>query len=114
MLFSHELRRCSVTLMLGVPDEHNILQEGEVLVGNGKIQGNVLIFRPPCLMPGDIQKVKAVPGRDGAPFTYLKGTLVMSSKGERPLADMLAGGDYGKCLLLYLSLKRTECNTFFI
>ena len=84
---------CSITLMLGVIDEHGILEEGEVLAGNGQIQGQVLIFRSPSMSPGDIQKVTAVPGRAGYPYDHLGETLVFSAKGPRPLADMLAGGD---------------------
>jgi RNA-dependent RNA polymerase len=85
--------RCSITLLLGVMDEHNILDEGQVLVGNGMIQGPVLICRAPCTTPGDIQRAIAVPGKDEEPFIYLKGSLVFSANGERPLADMLGGGD---------------------
>ena len=45
---------CSIALMLGIVDEHDILEEGEVLVGNGKVVGPVLIFRSPCLHPGNV------------------------------------------------------------
>jgi RNA dependent RNA polymerase len=83
---------CSITLMLGVCDEHNLLGEGEVLVGNGAITGRVLICRPPTNAPGDIQIAMAVSGRDD--LTALSGSLVFSVKGNRPLADMLGGGDY--------------------
>ena len=45
---------CSITLALGIIDEHGILEEGQVLVGNGKIQGPVLVCRSLCNSPGDI------------------------------------------------------------
>lgn len=86
--------RTNVTLMRGVPDEHGVLGAGEVLVGNGAVQGSVLICRSPCNMPGDIQRAYAIQGRQTEPFIYLKAVLVFSVNGTRPLADMLAGGDY--------------------
>jgi hypothetical protein len=55
--------------------------------------GPVLICRSPCNTPGDIQKAWAVAGQEGEPFVNLQHVLVFSSKGKRPLADMLAGGD---------------------
>ena len=90
--------RCSVVMMFGVIDEHDILEEGEVLVGNGKIHGPVLVSRSPCLTPGDVQKAHAVAGREGGDrfaqtYTKLKDLIVFSSKGKRPLADKLGGGD---------------------
>jgi RNA dependent RNA polymerase len=84
---------CAITLMQGVVDEHNVLEEGEVLVGNGKISGDILILRPPCTAVGDIQRVKAVPKRREPHFKMLSESLVFSAKGDRPLADMLGGGD---------------------
>ena len=37
-----------VRVMLGILDESNLLEEGEVLVGNGAITGDVLVLRSPC------------------------------------------------------------------
>ena len=37
-----------VRVMFGIIDESNLLEEGEVLVGNGAITGDVLVFRSPC------------------------------------------------------------------
>ena len=90
--------RCNVLLMYGVIDEHGILEEGQVLVANGMVQGPVLVSRSPCLMPGDIQKVMAVPGsseldRFVQTYSKLNDVIVFSSKGSRPLADCLGGGD---------------------
>lgn len=45
------------------------------------------------LFPGDIQKVRAVPRKNFTPFTFLDEVLVFSAKGDRPLGDMLGGGD---------------------
>ncbi|CAB9498814.1 polymerase alpha-associated DNA helicase A [Seminavis robusta] len=86
--------RCSVTLMMGVVDEHDYLGPGEILVGNGRVTGTVLIYRPPCNAPGDVQKVTAREGRNDAVGRALRGSIVFSAKGDRPIADMLAGGDY--------------------
>jgi hypothetical protein len=79
--------RCSLVLMLGVVDEHGLLEEGEVMVGNGAVQGAVLICRSPCNVPGDIQRAYAVAGKKK--FSFLKSVLIFSAKGERPLPDML-------------------------
>ena len=85
--------RCSVVLMLGVLDEHDVLGPNQVLVGNGLVQGPVLICRSPCTAPGDIQRAYAVSRKSREPFTNLDGVLVFSAQGDRPLPDMLAGGD---------------------
>ena len=45
------------------------------------------------MFPGDIQKVRAISKIEASPFVFLENTLVFSSKGERPLQDMLGGGD---------------------
>lgn len=37
-----------VRVMFGIIDESSLLEEGEVLVGNGAITGDVLVFRSPC------------------------------------------------------------------
>jgi RNA-dependent RNA polymerase len=82
-------------MMFGVIDEHGILEEGQVLVGNGSVTGPVLISRSPCLMPGDIQKAQAVAQQERFAETYSRMTnvIVFSAKGQRPLADKLGGGD---------------------
>jgi len=78
---------------MGVIDEHDILEENQVLVGNGSIRGKVLICRSPCYDPGDIQIAEAVSKQDLPFYNSLNNSLVFSAKGNRPLADMLAGGD---------------------
>ena len=87
------LPRIKATLMFAVIDEHNFLAEGEVLIGNGEIQGPVLLCRSPCNFMGDIQRAYAIPGRKKEPFVHLRNILVFSANGNRPIADMLAGGD---------------------
>lgn len=79
--------------MFGIIDEYDVLEENEVLVCNGKITGEVLILRAPCMFPGDIQKANAISGKPDKAFTCLDQVCVFSAKGDRPLADMLGGGD---------------------
>ena len=38
----------NVRVMFGIIDDANLLEEGEVLVGNGAVTGDVLVFRSPC------------------------------------------------------------------
>ena len=85
--------RCSVGLLLGVIDEHGLLKPGEVLVGNGQVEGPVWICRSPCTAPGDIQRAYAVARQRQDVFTQLGDVLVFPAKGDRPLADQLTGGD---------------------
>lgn len=80
-------------LLLGqvVCDESGQLMPGQVLVGNGKVTGRVIILRSPCCHPGDAQIFEAVPGR--REWRHLKDLIVFSVKGCRPAMDMLSGGD---------------------
>ena len=82
---------CSV--MFGIIDEYNQLEEGQVLVCNGGIIGDVLVTRAPCMFPGDIQKAKAVGANGDKRYKCFDQVIVFSAKGERPLADKLGGGD---------------------
>jgi len=54
---------------------------------------STLFYFSQGLFPGDIQKVRAVPRKNFAPFIFLDEVLVFSAKGDRPLGDMLGGGD---------------------
>lgn len=91
--------QCDVQMLFGVIDEHGVLEEGQVLVRNGDVEGPVLIARSPCLLPGDIQKAHAVAkmsnygSASGETYSHLKNAIVFSAKGQRPLADCLGGGD---------------------
>eukprot|EP00977_Amphora_coffeiformis_P013898 scaffold3784_cov174-Amphora_coffeaeformis.AAC.3 len=58
-----------------------------------RAKGPVWICRSPCTAPGDIQRAYAMPRRRKEPFTVLDDVLIFSARGERPLPDMLAGGD---------------------
>jgi len=86
--------RCSVQIYQGVMDEYDMLEEGQILVGNGAVTGSVLVARSPALFPGDIQRAEAIRGfREDARYIHLNECVVFSSMGARPLADMLGGGD---------------------
>lgn len=45
------------------------------------------------MFPGDVQRVRAVPGIPSSPYVFMENVLIFSSKGDRPLQDMLGGGD---------------------
>ncbi|KAH8733141.1 RNA dependent RNA polymerase-domain-containing protein [Phaeosphaeriaceae sp. PMI808] len=75
------------------------LREGECFVritqdGDGRAQTiintEVLVTRNPCLHPGDLQKFKAI---DIPEFSHLTDCIVFSTKGQRPSADLMSGGD---------------------
>lgn len=77
------------------------LKEGECFVrvtqdGDGLprkiINTEVLVTRNPCLHPGDLQKFKAV-DVDVPEFADLVDCIVFSTKGRRPSADLMSGGD---------------------
>lgn len=87
-----------------IPDPTGTLEEGEVqLRFSGAVtdsetklwlssvpEGDVLVTRHPCLLPSDIQKVKAVIRPKLARY---EDVLIFSTKGQRSLASMLSGGD---------------------
>ncbi|OAA56359.1 RNA-dependent RNA polymerase [Niveomyces insectorum RCEF 264] len=52
---------------------------------------DLLVARSPAHFPSDMQKVRAVFRPE---LCALKDVIVFSSKGDRPLADKLSGGDY--------------------
>lgn len=45
------------------------------------------------MFPGDVQRVRAVPSIPSSPYVFMENVLIFSSKGDRPLQDMLGGGD---------------------
>ncbi|PWZ02252.1 hypothetical protein BCV70DRAFT_156871 [Testicularia cyperi] len=53
--------------------------------------GDVLVTRHPCLLPTDIRKVRAVVRPE---LSRYQDVVVFSTKGKRPLASLLSGGDY--------------------
>lgn len=88
-----------------IPDPTGTLQENQIYLQttfNKKctILGSVIICRNPAYHPGDVQKLDAVdifkvnsslhPEWKDA----LVNVIVLSTKGDRPVANMLSGGDY--------------------
>ncbi|CAK68074.1 unnamed protein product (macronuclear) [Paramecium tetraurelia] len=96
--------------VLGVIDEHNLLQPNEIYclvqdenndtqVEPENIQGEVLVTRNPCLHPGDIKKLNAISTqeilkRNGSknPYSQLINCLVFPACGNS-LPCQIAGGD---------------------
>ena len=92
---------------MGVIDEYQILRKGQVFVraGGKIITGDVLVYRPPVIHPGDIQMVTAVskeelmamiqePGKeDAATLLKLDNVIVFSRRDNtyRPVPTMLSG-----------------------
>lgn len=88
-----------------IPDPLGVLEEGEIQVRFGSdapidpesmialpaVLGDVLITRLPCLIPTDIRKVKAVIHPRLSLYTN---EIIVSTKGDRSVADMLSGGDF--------------------
>jgi RNA-dependent RNA polymerase len=54
------------------------------------LQGSVIVTRNPCTHPGDVRFLQAV---DIPELRYLENVIVFPSTGERPLCNMMAGGD---------------------
>jgi hypothetical protein len=54
------------------------------------LTGELMITRNPCTHPGDIRVLNGV---DRPEFRHLTNVVVFSSKGERPMCNMMAGGD---------------------
>jgi RNA-dependent RNA polymerase len=61
------------------------------LTGHGEIKAEAAVTRNPCLHPGDVRKLQAV--GDQQKLAHLKDCVVFSKKGNRPVTDMMAGGD---------------------
>ncbi|TCD60788.1 hypothetical protein EIP91_009517 [Steccherinum ochraceum] len=83
--------------LMGVADETNSLEEGQIFCqihppskSAEVVKGNCTIYRNPCLHPGDVRLVEAV---DCPKLRHLKNVIVFSTRGARPLPNMLAGGD---------------------
>ena len=71
-----------------VADFTGMLKPGEVYY-NGQT-GSAVIGRCPALHPGDMQRVTMV---DAPELRHMRNVVVVSTKGNRPLLDMLGGGD---------------------
>ena len=88
--------------LMGVVDEFGYLGEGEIYVclkdeEDEEVQyltGSTLVTRMPALHCGDVQRVYAVvPSNANHPLFSLYNCIVFSSKGSRPVPNMLSGGD---------------------
>jgi hypothetical protein len=121
MINKRDEQRCRIfipksRLLFGVCDPtakggcQGQLKEGECFVritqdGDGRpqtiINTEVLVTRNPCLHPGDLQKFKAV---DVPGFSHLSDCIVFSTRGSRPSADLMSGGDLDgdKCMKAHL------------
>ena len=54
------------------------------------IQSKVIVSRNPCTHPGDVRLLNAV---DRPEFYHLNNVIVFPSTGDRPLCNMMSGGD---------------------
>jgi hypothetical protein len=104
MLNKKEEQKCRILilksrLLFGVCDAWDVLKEGECSVritleddGQAKaLKGtSVSVIRNPCLHPGDWRKLKVV---DAPELAHLQDCIVFSTRGRRPAADMMSGGD---------------------
>ncbi|KAI0673977.1 RNA dependent RNA polymerase-domain-containing protein [Trametes maxima] len=96
-----------------VPDPHGVLKENEIHFKSSKdlkssledshpkmLLGEVLVYRNPCRLPSDIQKVTAVYHESLSDYVDV---IVLPTKGPCSFASMLAGGDYDGdvCVCIY-------------
>ena len=104
MLNKRDEQKCRIfvqksRLLFGVCDAWDVLKEGECAVkvtmeGDGmpyalkNIEASVI--RNPCLHPGDWQKFRVV---EKPELAHLVDCIVFSTRGRRPAADMMSGGD---------------------
>lgn len=85
--------------LMGVIDETGYLEEGEVYCSceNEEVvdvlQGRCVVTRSPALLAGDVQYAHAVVVPNDSPLSHLRNVIVFSQNGERPLCNMLSGGD---------------------
>nr|RBQ95109.1 hypothetical protein FVER53263_05746 [Fusarium verticillioides] len=86
-------------LLFGVCDAWDVLKEGECAVkvtleDNGLPHAlknsEIIVTRNPCLHPGDWQKFKVV---ERPELSHLVDCIVFSTRGKRPAADLMSGGD---------------------
>lgn len=93
-------------LVFGICDPVGVLRDGECAIcvtmeGNGALRTivntEVLVTRNPCLHPGDLQKFRAV---QHPRLSHLVDCIIFPTKGRRPSADLMSGGDLDgdKCM----------------
>lgn len=104
MLNKREEQKCRILipnsrLLFGVCDAWDVLKEGECSVkvttdGDGVPRAlentDILVTRNPCLHPGDLQKFRVVAKPE---LAHLVDCIVFSTRGNRPAADLMSGGD---------------------
>ncbi|KAI8648971.1 RNA-dependent RNA polymerase [Fusarium keratoplasticum] len=104
MVNKRDEQRCRIfvqksRILFGVCDAWGVLKKGECAVKvtmeeNGQpyaLKGaEVTVIRNPCLHPGDWQKFKAV---ERPELSHLVDCIVFSTRGSRPAADLMSGGD---------------------
>ncbi|KAJ3327908.1 hypothetical protein HDU76_010902, partial [Blyttiomyces sp. JEL0837] len=83
--------------LYGIADHRGILGPNDCVVrvsssnrDTQSIVGPVAVARNPCYFPSDVVLLNAV---DHRAFHHLKDVLIFSTTGDRPHADMSAGGD---------------------
>eukprot|EP01088_Endostelium_zonatum_P018010 TRINITY_DN559_c0_g1_i5.p1 TRINITY_DN559_c0_g1~~TRINITY_DN559_c0_g1_i5.p1 ORF type:complete len:2419 (+),score=289.01 TRINITY_DN559_c0_g1_i5:154-7410(+) len=87
--------------LLGIIDEYKVLEEGQVFVQiedreglTQIITGKVVIFRNPCMHPGDIRIFNAVDiKKKQTELAGRRNCIVFSRDGEESAVKPLAGGD---------------------
>ena len=104
MLNKRNEQRCRIMipksrLLFGICDAWDVLKEGECAVkvtmeGDGMPRAltgmEILVTRNPCLHAGDLQKLKVV---EHPELAHLVDCIVFPTRGTRPAADMMSGGD---------------------
>ncbi|KAK3366566.1 RNA dependent RNA polymerase-domain-containing protein, partial [Podospora didyma] len=103
MIKNEDQQRCRILIrqsriLFGVCDAWDVLQEGECHVcithcdGQARALKNaeVLVTRNPCLHPGDLQKFRVVYKPE---LAHMVDAIVFSTRGKRPAADLMSGGD---------------------
>lgn len=104
MLNKRDEQRCRIfvqksRLLFGVRDAWDVLREGECAVKitleqNGlpfALKGmEIAVIRNPCLHPGDWQNFRVV---ERPELSHLVDCIVFSTRGRRPAADLMSGGD---------------------
>ncbi|EFC46423.1 RNA dependent RNA polymerase [Naegleria gruberi] len=85
--------------LYGVVDPYEVLNEGEVFVQISSfknpshkqvLQKEIVLTKEPCLHRGDLRKIKAV---YYPKLSHLCDVIVFSSKGKRPVPNMISGSD---------------------
>lgn len=115
LLNKRDEQRCRILipksrLLFGICDPKALLRDGECFVritkeGDGKSMticgADVIVTRNPCLHPGDIQKYRAVHHPE---LAHLVDCIVFPTRGRRPSADKMSGGDLDGDQCMYNSI----------